>query len=101
LLRVSLIWDALPDSMMLASSSGLPGRRARKRASLKQVHALNPTAASMLGAGQRDYLNPSSNTELKFVTGLMVAIPSNVGPTPVSNQIRPYAIVPLIRTGGE
>ncbi|MDJ0810240.1 MAG: hypothetical protein QNJ01_09070, partial [Desulfobacterales bacterium] len=46
--------DALPDSMMLASLTGLFGRRARKLASLRQVRALIPPDASMLGAGQRE-----------------------------------------------
>ena len=54
LLRASLHWGALPDSMMLASLTGLCGRRARKLASLKQVRALIPSDASMLGEGQRD-----------------------------------------------
>ena len=45
---------ALPDSMMLASLTGICGRRPRKLASLKQVRALIPPDASMLGAEQRD-----------------------------------------------
>ena len=48
---------ALPDSMILASSSGLFERGSRKLVALKQVREPDPLNKQMLGAGQREKTN--------------------------------------------
>ncbi len=55
--RLALL-GAWPDSMMLASLSGLIERVSRERASLKQARAPNPFDTSMLGAGQKEAKKP-------------------------------------------
>ncbi len=54
LLRASLHRGALPDSMMLASSTGCHGRRVSELAALKQADTLSPPLSPMLGAEQRE-----------------------------------------------
>ncbi len=50
--RLALL-AALPDSMMLASTSGCQGRSVSELASLRQADTLFPPLSPMLGAGQR------------------------------------------------
>ncbi|MDJ0809591.1 MAG: hypothetical protein QNJ01_05780 [Desulfobacterales bacterium] len=57
--------DALPDSMMLASTSGCCERVSRERAALKQAREPNPLDTSMLGAGQREVRKPKDTNRFQ------------------------------------